>query len=735
MSNLPVVLKHSNQETDTFFVAGRVPARVLFFNFIAYFLIACVLRFGVLPVMTTAFIGGATGDAGLYVWLIKSNLRDLFRLQWFSTTAFYPYTLSLGWSDNYILPSLLAAPFLKLGFPLPLVYNIMHLCAMALNGLSVYVLLTHLTNFPKHAFFAGVAFLSLGVFAAHLGHPQLQWAFYLPLLLVGVTRMIHERSVAAGVLTGLFFSAALATTAYYAVFGAVLCAGFLAAIVILRPERFLDARYFKPLGGAILGLIPAIPLLIPYFSVRGVFGGREVYEAHYFSAAPLGYLSAAPFSWLYSWTAGWSHSEAQLFPGLVLLILPALTLRRLWEVPPLRRALGVSGGLIAVVFVLSLFAKAFPWLRVVMAICSWGLLGSYTFVLYKLGRLELQRGFRLITNRSLIAAFSWLGLLFFLISVGPLGNPEKGQVALGVYQFFYWFFPGFDAVRAIGRAGIVTSLMLVVLYALYLTHYVRATGVFLVLTGAVIIENLPREFPIERLAPKPSVFSRLESIPDARDAAVVLPLATQFDEYRRVRKWSEYANLNIEAMLWGFDSGRFFVNGYSGQRSKVMRELPWSLSGFPDSRALNALGKIGGLRYIVFRGDRVDGFNKQAFEAEVKAADKRLKVVAVNGTDYLFEFSPLTQLSTPTEVLFPPLPGAEIELSISDHSAKKETALEVVIGNLDFKSFAVQGATTNKVLFKLPDSVAQGRPVVVSIAANAPAELVRARVLSGQFLE
>jgi hypothetical protein len=685
-----------------------------------------------MPVIDAAFMGGASGDAGLYVWLIKSNLRDLFRIQWFSTTAFYPYTLSLGWSDNYILPSLLAAPFLKIGLPLPLVYNFMHLGAMAMNGLSVYVLLTHLTNFPRHAFFGGVAFLSLGVFAAHLGHPQLQWAFFLPLLLVGVTRIIHERSIAAGVLTGLFFVAALATTAYYAVFGAVLCAAFLAAIVLLRPERFVDIRYFRPVIGVVLGLVPAIPLLLPYFAVRGVFGGREIYEAHYFSASPLAYFSASNFSWLYSWTAGWSHAEAQLFPGLVLLILPALTLRRLWEVRPLRVGLGFSAGFFALIFGLSFFVRSFPGLRALIALSSWGLLISYSLVLFRLGRLESQRGFRIFTNRALIAAFSWLALLFFFISIGPLGNPEKGQVALGVYQFFYWLFPGFDAVRAIGRAGIVTSLMLVVLHALYLTHYVRATSVFLIITGLVVFENLPKHFPIERLAQKPAIFSRLESIPDVRDAAVVLPLATQFDEYRRVRRWSEYANLNIEAMLWGFDSGRFFVNGYSGQRSKVMKELPWLLAGFPDTRSFAALSRIGGLRYIVFRGDVVPGFNKAAFDKVLKS-EPRLTLVAVERDSYLFEFSPITPLKTSTEVLFPPFPNAEIELTIKGHKGDKETALDVVIGNLDYRTFAIQGAAIHKVLFKLPAAVAPGRPVSVTITSSEPAELLRSRVLSGQF--
>ena len=735
MSQLPVVIKSHGQAKDSFFVAGVIPVRVLAFNFICFFAIACILRFAVLPVIDSAFLGGVQGDAGLYVWLIKSNLRDLFRLEWFSTTAFYPYLLSLGWSDNYILPALLVAPLLAIGISLPFAYNLLHIGALAMGGLAVFVLLTHLTNFPRHAFFAGVAFMALGVFTAHLGHPQLQWAFFLPLLLVGVSRMIHERSFASGALTGLFFSAALGTTAYYAVFGAVLCGAFILAVFLLRPSRLLDLRYVRSILGGVVGLLPAIPLLVPYFKVKGVFGGREIYEAHYFSASPISYFSASSFSWLYSWTSSLSHAEAQLFPGLLLLIAPFLALRRLWDVPPLRRLLTCCAGLIVTLLIVSLFAKSSPGLRVLMALFSWGALVSFSAVVFRLGRLEESRGFHVMTNRGLIAVFSWVLLLFFLISLGPLGNPEKGHLALGVYQLFYWVFPGFDAVRAIGRAGIVTSLMMVLLYALYLTHYVRNTRVFILLSAIIVFENIPRHFPIEKLTDKPKILSQLEAIPDSRDAAVVLPLATQFDEYRRVSRWSEYANLNIEAMLWGFDSGRFFVNGYSGQRSKVMRELPYSLSGFPDDRAMRALARIGGLRYVVVRGAKYPNFDKEAFNTALRANSKHIRVLAVQDSDYLLEFSPMSALKDGVEVLVPSVPGAEIELWVKAPSNDKEVGVELVVGEVDYKTFQFQGATTHKVQFKLPANLPPGRPTLLSLVADGDAILVRTRVVSGLLVD
>src|SRR5690606_29944065 len=73
-----------------------------------------IWRFSALLHISTHYIGGFQGDAGLYSWLTNLNSQN-FLFPWFETNGFYPYGYSLAWSDNFILPSLLASVLFKFG--------------------------------------------------------------------------------------------------------------------------------------------------------------------------------------------------------------------------------------------------------------------------------------------------------------------------------------------------------------------------------------------------------------------------------------------------------------------------------------------------------------------------------------------------------------------------------------------------------------------------------------------
>ena len=51
-------------------------------------LTVALFRFSAFANIASHFLGGYQADAGLYVWLMKSNIRDLFSLSWFNTGAY-----------------------------------------------------------------------------------------------------------------------------------------------------------------------------------------------------------------------------------------------------------------------------------------------------------------------------------------------------------------------------------------------------------------------------------------------------------------------------------------------------------------------------------------------------------------------------------------------------------------------------------------------------------------------
>ena len=150
-----------------------------------------ILRWDAVLNISTHYVGGSERDAGFYMWLAKSNLRDLVSYPWFNTAAFYPYTRTLAWSDNFILPSFLMG-LLPLGASRPaLAWNIVLLGAGFLNGYLTFRLCYKLSGDFGASFAGGALFMGLSWFSGNLGHPQLQFVFWLPAALRSVSCCIH----------------------------------------------------------------------------------------------------------------------------------------------------------------------------------------------------------------------------------------------------------------------------------------------------------------------------------------------------------------------------------------------------------------------------------------------------------------------------------------------------------------------------------------------------------------
>jgi len=283
-------------------------------------LILILFRFQALLYIDSAYLGGFQADAGLYVWLVKSNIRDLFSLAWFNTAAFYPYTETLAWSDNFILPSLVIMLLTKLSLSLVVSYNLVLLLAGFLNGYLTYRLCLRLTGafFPSLA--AGASFLALSYFSSQLGHPQLQFAFFFPLGVSFFFSYLSRRNLVWAVLFGLLTFCAFLTTIYYSVFLPILILSLFVVIKALRPQQ-ITAKDFSLFGlCAFIGLSPVLFFIFPYLDIREMFGERYIYESYYFGATAYSYLSAGPYNLIYNFTSGLSSAEAHLTPGLIILL-------------------------------------------------------------------------------------------------------------------------------------------------------------------------------------------------------------------------------------------------------------------------------------------------------------------------------------------------------------------------------------------------------------------------------
>lgn len=692
-----------DSKSPPFILLCQCRASHLLFGFLYFVALTIFLRFRAVASLNSHVLGGAERDAGLYLWLTEAFHHALANSPSFADLisavlnlpGFFPYTLTLAWSDNFLLPAALASLFAHFTLTPIGAYNVVLLLAQFLNGLSMFVLCLRLTASPHAAVFAGSIWASSSFFTAHLGHPQLQFALWFPLGTLLLLRSVESMQFRSWFLCGLTIVGAFLTTVYYAIFLAFLFFLLLGLLCVLRPQVLTRLVHPAPLLGLGLSALILSPFLLPYLSVQSVFGTRYLHEPHYFSAHLVSYFSASTYHWLFGWTSQFSHSEAHLWVGLTTVAVCLMAVHSALGTRHLRLPLHcltgsiLAAGLLATpVLEPSLGTVRFP----LGALASWLSLACIIWWLRRLSRLESLFSISELTNRSLLALCFAGALVVILLSFGPygFGAIAEGQ-GLGVYRLFYEGFPGFSAARAIGRIGLLTIFLLCLTSAIGLAYLLRSEPSGLSSSHRLIVrlsplllivgvaEHLHRDYPVEEPPALPPVFSKLRDLSRNGEVAIVLPFAGALTDQGQVARWGEFARLNVNAARFALTSGVPVVNGYSGIRSKIIREWPARLESFPDAASLRALGEIAGLRWIVLLpSPQVD---LVLLKQSLTHFAGKLSIIYEDEQGLLIELSAARNLDTAgAALLAPSFPEGilTLELSMAPLASAEPSMVEVV---------------------------------------------------------
>ncbi len=650
--------------------------------------IACALLFLILfriqalTHFSTSLLGGFDGDAGLLSWLLEVGRNGISREQFFETPAFYPYGQTLAWSDNFILPSLAYHLLQQTGLHSIQATNLLLLGASLLNGYSAWALSFALSGSRLGALVGGIGFMLAPYFTAQLGHPQLQFAFFLPWGMLALFRFIAAPALLRGVVFGLTITLAFLTTVYYAIFLGLGALFLLVALLALRPVFFRPSTIALLGSGSCIGMLPVIPFLPPYLTIKSIFGARGLYEAYYFAANGLSYLAASPRHLLFGATASLAQSEAQLFPGLCAFAAIGFSLLRVSESRTLRRALLLAGSCFVLTLFLSVGVFQSPVARYATAAGLWISLLTGAIFLRNLANAERKLGFSILTNRALIALLLSGLVCSTFFALGPLGNPEKGHLPLGLHALLYLIVPGLDALRAITRVHALWLTFLAPVVGLAIGHLIPARGRAPVAGTAlllILLDSAFRVYPLQPPPPLPGAFQYLGAQSETKaGAGILLPYAPSMKEDGTINSWTEFARVQVRAMRWFLATGRPTVNGYSGQQSKFMRELPRALRNFPDERSLDALSRIVGLRYLIYASAENPSFDPERFGREITQHADRLRWIMTDDTGhFLFELIPAVQCRQTCDfTLSASLPSIDLELQSTG-------ALQDATGSLD----------------------------------------------------
>ncbi len=254
-------------------------------------------------------------NAWILAWDVHALLHDPARL--FQAPIFHPLPDALAFSENLLLPAILAAPAVLLGGPV-LGYNLVLIASLVLSGLGAQLLVRRASGDRWAAFVGGVFFAAGAHRWIRLAHLHAQVTMFLPLALLALDRFHERRTWRRALLVGALLGLQGLCSVYL---GAITAFTLVVAVVIAayRPRDLLKLAAAFALAAVLLA-----PVARPYLRMRaqqGVeFGLADV--ALYATTLP---SYAASGTRLYG-PITQRHLDPErvrdaLFPGVTLLVL------------------------------------------------------------------------------------------------------------------------------------------------------------------------------------------------------------------------------------------------------------------------------------------------------------------------------------------------------------------------------------------------------------------------------
>lgn len=176
--------------------------------FLTYLGLAVIMTWPLVANITTQIMG-AGGDAPIFLWDAWWVKKVLFEGENLFSTGyiFYPQVVSLVFHTLTLVNSSVIAVLSALA-DMVLVFNLYFLLSVAFSGLSMFLLVRHITKSSWPAFISGIIFAFAPYATAHwLGHQNLVTLWFIPLFVLFLIRTVEETKwrwpLLAGLVAGL----------------------------------------------------------------------------------------------------------------------------------------------------------------------------------------------------------------------------------------------------------------------------------------------------------------------------------------------------------------------------------------------------------------------------------------------------------------------------------------------------------------------------------------------------
>jgi hypothetical protein len=595
-------------------------------------------------------------DPRLFSWVMISVFRNLLTRPHLLLhgSGFYPYGLSLTFAEPLVTPALVAGPLFRWTGNPYLAYNVTLLLFWAASGWAMYAVAYWLTR--RHAA-AAVATLVYTLAPPRIEYAvefQMEIMFGLPLCVYALVRYLEtQRLRYLAALLVAFWLQAIAVWYFAVILGLGLVVLALAYALRRwsgwRPAALLAAGA----GGVALGVALA-PVAWPFFVTRRELGlERSAGDALDRSADALTYLTTQG-TWLAKLVRIQYVSETTLFPGLVALVLAGLAAAWLradrgagaprgWP-ERLLSAATVASLVIGVLTVLGggRVAIGTAWTRLPSATASGvGLLACLLLRDALAGWRRWRAGIRdrPFTPGDWVHALGTMGLLAFLLSLGPVVRVGGREAGFGLYLWLHPYVLPLRAIRGTTRFGLLVLMVVALLAGLgvaWLLGRLPRPGRAMVtaaVLAALVLDYLPPSLRYDWI---PTYTRPVDAAlrADPEDVAVLeWPLSNP--------------GVDVDAKLRSVGHGQRVVNGFAGFVPELQRELSGLLASsappFASEPARTALARIYPLRYLLVRDVTRQRAGRPAGRALADLSGGFLRFRGTYGDDDLYETVPLPE--------------------------------------------------------------------------------------------
>lgn len=553
------------------------------------------------------------GDSLLNMSIFAWNARTLpLTDAWWNMPQFYPAAGVTAFSEHLLGFAPVTTPmFLATGNPV-LTYNVVFFLSFVLSGLAAHALGWSLTRRHDAALVCGIAFAFAPYRAAQLSHVQVLSSYWMPLALAGLIEYFRDhRPRWAWLFAGAWLMQAL-TCGYYFFYLSVLIALWLLWFAVGR-ERWTHLARVLVLWAVAAALMA--PLLYGYWRIQRSYGMRRwTSEISVFSADVASLLQAPVNLLLWRGLELFPRPEAEIFPGVAIVLLVAVTAVLRW------RATGAGRARPRMMWVLAAGAAVLMLIAATPAI--WGAwkieIGGVRLLSVGTPHKPLSLAFVLLAlvvalhpvvrtfwaARSPFAFFILAAIVMWIFSLGPAPTAMDRPVFYKAPYAWLMSIPGVEGVRVPARFWMLAVLCLAAAAALAIVRlsarWPRARTALVTVACVALLSDgwtTGLELP-ERPAPRPNRTSA--------NARLDLPIFVGHD---------------LKALYWAISHRRPMVNGYSGYFARHYWVLQYLIRS-RDHDVLTHLARYGDLEITVDHVEDDDEGNWESYVASHPAAEK-----------------------------------------------------------------------------------------------------------------